>query len=70
MLEQTLDSTQAEVGGGNVQSCAMIKVTAGGVEHCVERRDTDTLLLVENIIRCQILSSHFIICFCVILDIF
>lgn len=62
MLEQTLDSTQAEVGGGDVQGCAMMKVTAGGVEHCEERREIDTLLLVENVMRCQIPISHFIIC--------
>lgn len=41
MLQQTLDSTETEVGGGDVQGCAMTKVIAGGVEHCVERRATD-----------------------------
>lgn len=35
MLQQTVDSTETEVGGGDVQGCAMIKVTARGVEHCV-----------------------------------
>lgn len=43
MLQQTLDSTETEVGGGDVQGCAVIKVTAGGVENCEERRATDML---------------------------
>lgn len=43
MLQQTLDSTETKVGGGDMQGCAMIKVTAGGVYHCVERKATDML---------------------------
>lgn len=34
VLQQAFDRTQAQVGGGNVESRAVVEITAGGVEHC------------------------------------
>lgn len=41
MLQQTFDCTQTEIGGSNVESCTIVEVTAGGVQHCGDKEDEE-----------------------------